>query len=97
MPPGLKPECDYPKSTQTIKKNSCFVLNSLIYLKELRIIVLFIYLCYEYIPNTEWFWIGFGLVLVPSLFRYINHLTFIYSQFICHISIKVYGIYFGNK
>ena len=56
-----------------------------------------LYLYFEYRSDTEWLRIGLGLVLVPLLFWYISHLTSFYSQYICHISIKVYGIYFGNK
>jgi len=40
--------------------------------------MLLLYLHTEYISDTESFWIGFGLVLDPRLFRYINHLTIIY-------------------
>jgi len=60
-------------------------------------LIFFLYLYNECISKTEWFWIGFGLVLDPRLFRYISHLTSFYSPYICHIPIKVYGIYVGNK
>ena len=43
------------------------------------------------------FWIGFWMVLDPRLFWYISHLTFIYQCYKCHLSNKVYGIYFGNE
>jgi len=58
--------------------------------------IFFLYLYYECISDAEWFWNGFGSVLDWSLFWYISHLTINYSQYKCHISIKVYGIYFGN-
>ena len=60
-------------------------------------LIFLLYLYFEYISVFEWFWIGFGSVLGPRLFWYISHLIFIYSPYICPISIKVYGIYFGNK